>query len=216
MTGVLKSWVTETEEVSECVLVGLLSRETVIFLPLPLAILARTPFASSSLPCTSNHRGDSGIHLQAEETQHQNRRGRMETSSPPQPQKHESTDRNKHTQNPPVSNEVRQHWQETDPNRKETLSQNSHQTSLSSPDTLQEKTVVHDNHCLTHESKQEPEQDKHGEPGAHSVAEPCEGTAQEVEEQDLLSPVHIGQGTEDPRSDGEAEEVGRLSDVRVG
>ena len=62
MTGVLKSAVTETV-VSDGLLEGLLSRETVILLPLPLAIWARTAFASSSLPCTSSHRGDSGIHL---------------------------------------------------------------------------------------------------------------------------------------------------------
>ena len=62
MTGVLKSSVTETV-VSDGWLEGLLSRGTVIFLPLPLAILVRTALASSSLPCTSSHRGDSGIHL---------------------------------------------------------------------------------------------------------------------------------------------------------
>ena len=65
MTGVLKSSVTETV-VFDGWLEGLLSRGIVIFLPLPLAILVRTAFASSSLPLTSSHRGDSGIHLPGE------------------------------------------------------------------------------------------------------------------------------------------------------
>ena len=63
MAGPLKSSVTETEVSVEGWLAGLFSLGTVIFLPLPLAILARTALASSSLPCTSSHLGDSGISL---------------------------------------------------------------------------------------------------------------------------------------------------------